>query len=204
MVEILERPELILKPEEIDEERRPQLAFMLDIFQGKVWRLSEEALSDETGHTRLLLLVDTGGQYAFIEDTAASPEHGLEEGYRLLNLPEEALAHFTSLLAPPKRKESTGRPRKYTLAREGEEIFRQHTYEGASIKKLAKSYEMSPTTVQKLLNQFRLEAARKLVSGEWELSDTDGHYEQNLAVLKWAAEHSEGEEKQSFLALLPA
>lgn len=190
MQEIMERPDLILKPEDIDEERRPQLSFMLGIFGGKVWRLSEELLSDEPGHSRLLLLVDTGGQYALIEDAAASPGHGMEENYRLLNLPEEALGSLAGLLLPPRRKESTGRPPKYTLAREGEEIFRQHTYEGVSIKKLAKAYQMSPTTVQKLLNQARLEAARKIRSGAWELKEGDEHYEQNLAILKWAETHA--------------
>lgn len=75
------------------------------------------------------------------------------------------------------------------------EIFLAHVYEGQSIKRIALERDMSPTTVQKLLNEARLIAADNLVQGVWSASPDSANYQKNLDVLAWAAQHTTGEKK---------
>ena len=205
MFDLASHPEMLLNVDSVDSVRRPRLAAMLEIFPGNAWLLSEENISDDPTQTRMLILIADGENVGLIDDTAADSELRSEESYHMTNLNEQALASVSALLAIPQarvRKESTGRPPKYSAEREGASIFIQHVYEGMSIKKLANEYDMSPTTVQKLLNQARLTAARKLLSGEWQLSKDSPNYQKNLEVMRWAVEHTKGEEQQNLKMFL--
>ena len=201
MFQLQERPELKIGPADIDAQLRPQLAAMLHLAGGEAWLLSEEGMGTEPEHTRLLILLASAGQFVLIED-ALMP--GSEETYRQTTLSGQALESLSALMAPrvPPRQAPAGRPPKYSLANEGTEIFIRHLYENMSIKKLAREYQMSPTTVQKLLNQARSRAARQMLSGEWPLTVGTAHYQQDISVLIWAASHLSREEQAACRQLL--
>ena len=61
---------------------------------------------------------------------------------------------------------------------------------------------MSPTTVQKLLNKSRLQAADNFLSGTWTISKDSLNWEKNLKVLEWAIQHSSGVKRQQYEQLL--
>ena len=201
MFQLKERPELKIKPEDVNADLRPQLSTMLYLTGGEAWLLSEESLGTDPEHTRLLILLASAGQFVLIEDTLMP---GSEEAYRQTSLSEEAMESLSALMAPlfPQQRVPAGRPPKYSLANEGTEIFIRHLYENMSIKKLAREYQMSPTTVQKLLNQARSRAARQMLSGEWPLTAGTAHYQQDISVLAWAASHLDKDEQAACRQLL--
>lgn len=188
MFQLKERPELKISPADINADLRPQLSAMLCLAGGEAWLLSEDSMGDGPDYARLLILLSSAGQFVLIEDTLMP---GAEESYRQTTLPGKALESLASLMAPAAlpRSFSAGRPPKYSLANEGTEIFIRHLYEKMSIKKLAREYRMSPTTVQKLLNQARSRAARQMLAGDWPLTPGTAHYQQDLSVLLWASTH---------------
>ena len=149
----------------------------------------------------MTVLIVSAGTWGLITDTPASLEGG--ENYQITVLTEEARQNLKTLLGVPEkvRKESTGRPKKYSAEREGMDIFLAHTYEGQSIKSIAIERDMSPTTVQKLLNEARFLAADHLVDGTWSATPGTANYQKNLAVLAWAAEHGTGEKRAAYAQL---
>lgn len=178
--------------------RRPQLAEMLAIAEGSAYLLSSEG---GEGDERMTVLIVSAGTWGLITDAPANLERG--EEYRLTVLTTEARKNLRLLLGIPEkvRKESTGRPKKYTVEQDGMEIFLAHVYEGLSIKRIALERDMSPTTVQKLLNEARLIAADNLVQGVWSASPDSANYQKNLDVLAWAAQHSVGEKRAAYAQL---
>ncbi len=198
------RAQYLLSPEDIRAETRPKLADMLSIAEGSAYLLSTEILSAIPGDERLVVLIMGKGSWGLIEDTPASPDGSVSEQYRAIILDEIAAETMRSLIAPPvkKRKESTGRPPKYSLEQEGADIFIQHIYEGQSIKSIAKEHGMSPTTVQKLLNRTRLQAADNFLKGTWTISKDSLNWEKNLKILEWAIHHSSGVKRQQYEQLL--
>ena len=198
------KDDLLLTADDIDRMRRPRLAEMLDIAAGAAYLLSDEGQSTRASDERMTVLIVSAGTWGLITDTPADLERG--EDYQITVLTEEARRNLRALLAIPERvrKESTGRPKKYTALREGMDIFLAHVYEGQSIKSIANERNMSPTTVQKLLNEARLLAADKFVSGEWSADPTSENFQKNLAVLAWAAAHSTGEKHAAYERLRSA
>ena len=182
----------LLLPEDIDRMRRPRLAEMLAIAKGSAYLLSSEG---EDGDERLTVLIVSAGTWGLITDAPADLERG--EDYQIMTLTEGARKSLRTLLGIPEkvRKESTGRPKKYSVEKDGMEIFLAHVYEGQSIKRIALERDMSPTTVQKLLNDARIIAADNLVKGVWSASPDSANYQKNLDVLAWAAQHTTGEKK---------
>lgn len=195
-----DRDQLLLRLADINAETRPKLADMLSIVEGSAYLLSTEILSATPGDERLVVLVMGGGSWGIIEDLPASPDGSAPEQYRTIVLDEIAVGALRSLIAPPAktRKESTGRPPKYSLEDEGAEIFIQHVYEGQSIKSIARERHMSPTTVQKLLNKTRIQAADNFLSGTWTISRDSLNWEKNLKILQWAIDHSSGSKRQQY------
>ena len=198
------RNHLLLSRKDIDPKYRPKLDDMLAIAEGSAYILSSEILSALPGDERLTVLIKSGNSIGIIEDIPANPEEGTEEKYRTIVLDDIATATLAELISPPKknRKESTGRPPKYSLEQEGTDIFIQHVYEGQSIKSIAEEHHMSPTTVQKLLNRSRLQAADNFVNGIWPLSKDSINWEKNLKLLQWAIQHSTGIKRQQYETLL--
>ncbi len=197
------RNHLLLSRKDIDPKYRPKLDDMLAIAEDSAYLLSSEILSALPGDERLTVLIKSGNSIGIIEDIPANPEEGTEEKYRTIVLDDIATATLAELISSPKknRKESTGRPPKYSLAQEGTDIFIQHVYEGQSIKSIAEEHHMSPTTVQKLLNRSRLQAADNFVNGIWPLSKDSINWEKNLKLLQWAIQHSTGIKRQQYEAL---
>ena len=198
------RDQYLLRSEDVNGESRPKLADMLSIAEGSAYLLSTEILSATPGDERLVVLIMGGGSWGLIEDIPASPDGSVPEQYRAIILDEIAAEAMRSLIAPPvkKRKESTGRPPKYSLDQEGADIFIQHIYEGQSIKSIAREHHMSPTTVQKLLNKTRLRAADNFLKGTWTISKDSLNWEKNLKILEWAIQHSSGVKRQQYEQLL--
>ncbi len=194
------RDQFLLRVGDINAETRPRLADMLSIAEGAAYLLSTEILSEVPGDERLVVLIMGGGSWGIIEDIPASPDGESPEQYRAIILDEIAAETMRSLVAPPARtrKESTGRPPKYSIAQEGADIFIQHIYEGQSIKSIAKEHHMSPTTVQKLLNKTRLQAADNFLNGTWTISRDSLNWEKNLKILQWAIDHSSGVKRQQY------
>lgn len=191
---------LLIHPEDIDPERRPKLAEMLSIVDGFAYLLSTESLSADPDDNRLVIFIMSPGTCGLIEDSPAHPESGGEEYYHATLLDDISIISLRSLIAPPPkvRKESTGRPPKYSMEQEGTDIFIQYVYEGQSIKSIAQEHKMSPTTVQKLLNQSRLRAADNFVSGVWHMSPESVNWSKNLQIMQWAIKHSTGEKQQAY------
>ena len=185
----------LLLLEDIDRMRRPRLAEMLTIAEGSAYLLSSEGAE---GDERLTVLIVSAGTWGLIVDAPADLEKG--EDYQIMILTAEARKNLRMLFGIPEkvRKESTGRPKKYSVEKDGMEIFLAHVYEGQSIKRIALERDMSPTTVQKLLNEARLIAADNLVKGVWAASPDSESYQKNLDVLAWAARHSTGEKKAAY------
>ena len=198
------RDHLLLHANDINAETRPKLAEMLSIAEGSAYLLSTEILSAVPGDERLVVLIISGETWGLIEDIPASPDGDTPEDYRTIILDEIAVETMRALIAPPvkKRKESTGRPPKYSIDQEGTDIFIQHVYEGQSIKSIAREHHMSPTTVQKLLNKTRLQAADNFLNGTWALSKESLNWEKNLKILEWAIDHSNGVKRQQYEQLM--
>lgn len=194
----------LIRLSDIDGSARPKLADMLALVEGTAYLLSAEPLSDEEGDERLSVLIRGEDSWGFIEDVPATSDGTLGEEYKAIVLDKDALDSLTKLIAPKVRgrKESTGRPPKYSMAAEGTSIFVKHVYEGKSIKSLANEYGMSPTTVQKLLNKARMKAAESILNGETTVSEDSDRRSKDLSVVEWAAGHSKGGMKQKFTEFL--
>ena len=192
------KEDLLLTSDDIDRMRRPRLAEMLDIAAGSAYLLSAEGQTTRASDERMTVLIVSSSTWGLITDTPADLERG--ENYQITVLTAEARENLRTLLGIQQkvRKESTGRPKKYTVERDGMDIFLAHVYEGQSIKSIALERDMSPTTVQKLLNEARFLAADNLVSGTWSATPGTPSYQKNLAVLAWAAEHATGEKKAAY------
>ena len=193
-----------LKITDIDVAGRPKLAEMLSLTGDTAYLLSTEALSEVEGDERLTILIKGQESWGLIEDIPISSDGNIGEAYNAMILDETAVKSLLKLVAPDVRgrKESTGRPNKYSMEEEGMYIFIQHVYGGQSIKSLADEYRMSPTTVQKLLNQARREAAANILCGNTDMSPGAPRREENLNILRWAVKHNTGHTKVQYEELL--
>ena len=119
------RAQYLLRTEDINAEARPKLADMLSIAEGSAYLLSTEILSATPGDERLVVLIMGSGSWGLIEDIPASPDGTVPEQYHATILDEIAAETLRALISPPVkvRKESTGRPPKYSLSQEGADIF---------------------------------------------------------------------------------
>ena len=181
--------------DDVDKLTRPKLADIIAITEGRSYLLSQDE------EERLLVLVKSDGGWGFIEDSPATlDEENRPEQYKAIVLDNAALESLAKLIAPlvRNRRESSGRPPKYSVGEEGGYIFFQHIYMGQSIKSLAAEFKMSPTTVQKLLNIARREAADNIVEGNLDMSPDSPNFFKHLKILKWAMEHSESPVKEVY------
>ena len=153
----------------------------------------------------LLLLLQEADSWKLVEDTAADPSRGQVEVYHELAIDPEGLPVLCRLAqqaaeATPSRP--PGRPAVYDDAKEGQDIYVAHVYEGKSIRTIAKDMKMSPSTVQKILNRVRFQVADKLVAGELSLTPDPFAYGPSLDVLRWAMKNSEGELQEKYRTFL--
>ena len=194
----------LIRAGDIDSMNRPKLADMLAIADGMAYLLSAEPLSETEGDERLTVLIKGEESWGLIEDIPVSADGNTPESYNALILDAGAVQAMLKLVAPEVRgrKESTGRPSKYSMEEEGTYIFFQHIYQGQSINSLAREYKMSPTTVQKLLNQARREAAANILCGNTDMSPDAPRREENMGILRWAVKHSTGHTKAQYEELL--
>ncbi len=153
----------------------------------------------------LVLLLQESDTWKIVEDTAADPSRGQVEVYHELAIDPEGLPVLCRLAqqavaAAPSR--APGRPAVYDDAKEGQDIYVAHVYEGKSIRTIARDMNMSPSTVQKLLNRVRFQVADKLVAGELPLTPDSFAYAPSLDVLRWAMKNSSGELQEKYRAFL--
>lgn len=210
--------DLCLQPDQIDEKKRPRLAEMLEIADGASYLLSSEGTETAAEDERMTVLIVTDGMWGIVTDTPACPEKKVEEAYHITVLTNEARDRLRMLLksegeereagartsAEKDEKEqeenlsrrAPGRPQKYTVEKDGAEIFFSFVYDGMSIQDIARERRMSPTTVQKLLNESRIAAADKLVSGEYAFLRGAADYEKKREVLIWARDHEKAAQKK--------
>jgi transposase len=215
--------DLRLLPDQVDEKKRPRLAEMLEIADGQSYLLSSEGTETAAEDERMTVLIVTEGMWGIVTDTPAQPEKKVEEAYHITVLTNEARDRLRMLLKSEgeeredeaaaateaeieqeeNARRSPGRPQKYTVEKDGAEIFFSFVYDGMSIQDIAKERKMSPTTVQKLLNESRVAAADKLVSGEYAFLRGAADYEEKREVLIWARDHEkEPQKKKAYEARL--
>lgn len=182
----------------IDRELRPRLFEMIAIAGGEAYILSKETLSDEEGDEKLLLLLVGEGTSMLMEDSPKSLDGEADEIYKAMIIDDEAKDNLTKILLPKgkNRKESTGRPRVY-YEDVAAAIFMENYIDKLSIKKISFRRNMSPTTVQKLLNEYRLELAEKIANGE-NITIMENDTENKLKILEWAISKSEGEKRRKY------
>ncbi len=186
----------VLKLEMIDKEKRPRLFEMMSIVKDKAYVLSTEVLSDAPGDEKLLVVLIGENNFLLIEDTPKNGED--DEVYRAILVDEAAKNILASIISPVKiRKESPGRPKVYNddTARE---LFVENFYNNVSIKKLSFQRNMSPTTIQKLLNEYRMKLAEAMVAGEDITEINNDDYDGKLRLIEWAISKKRGEDRRRF------
>ena len=95
-------------------------------------------------------------------------------------------------------REPVGRPPLYSVDNEGNDIFMRQVYGGETIRGIAKDKRMSPSTVQKLLNEAKMQTAQKLFSGELPLLKDSPYWTKNIALLRWAVKRMHGKERADY------
>ena len=81
--------DLCLQPDQIDENKRPRLAEMLEIADGASYLLSSEGTETAAGDERMTVLIVTDGMWGIVTDTPACPEKKVEEAYHITVLTNE-------------------------------------------------------------------------------------------------------------------
>lgn len=182
----------------VNKETRKHLFEMMSIAGGEAYILSREILSDEPDDEKLFVLIIGEGNLLLIEDTPKSLDGEFEEVYKAMLIDDEARENLANILAPTRktRKESTGRPKVY-LNDMAETVFLENYRDKISIKKISFKRNMSPTTIQKLLNEYRLNLAEKIANGE-EVAVIDDNTENKLNILEWAISKCEGEKRRRY------
>ena len=186
----------VLKPDMVDRDERPRLFEMLSIVKDKAYVLSREILSDLPGDEKLIVVLIGENNFLLIEDTPKNG--GDDEVYRAILVDETAKDILASIISPVKiRKESPGRPRIYTddTARE---LFVANFFDNVSIKKLSFKKNMSPTTIQKLLNEYRMNIAEAIIAGEDITVIKNDDKESKLKIIEWAISKKRGDERRRF------
>ena len=150
----------------------------------------------------LLILSIEDGLWRLIEDTAADPSRGQVEIYREMSIDESGMPIICRVASRWGTDRTPGRPSVYDDAKEGQEIFVSHVYEGKSIRAIAADMKMSPSTVQKILNRVRLSVAEKMLKGELMLSPDSPTYSKSLDVLRWAMRNTKGEAQEKYRQFL--
>lgn len=188
----------LLNIETVNKETRPRLFEMISIAGGDAYILSREVLSDAPDDEKLLVLVMGDGNLLLIEDTPKSADGEADEIYKAMLIDDTARENIAKILAPAgrPRKESTGRPKVYHEDM-AEEIFKDNYKNNLSIKKISFKRNMSPTTVQKLLNEYRAGLADKILNGE-DVMIIDNDAEHKLKILEWAISKSKGEKRRNY------
>lgn len=182
----------------INRELRPTLFEMVAIAGGEAYILSKEVLSDEEGDEKLLVLLVGENTLLLIEDTPKSIDGASNEIYKAMLIDDGARENLAKILVPTGkiRKESTGRPKIY-LEDMAATVFLENYTEKLSIKKISFKRNMSPTTVQKLLNEYRFKLAEKIANGE-SITIMENDPETKLKILEWAISKSEGEKRRKY------
>ena len=139
---------------QINQTSRPKLTKVLEQADCCYLLDGELAKSKKADVGSLTVLAEYGERWEIIID---SPICGDEEEYfRKMSLSDKAINNICEILGKkvelPKRKESTGRPKKYGIA-EAQEA-RKLKAEGLSIRKIAEKMGASTYTVQTLLNSM--------------------------------------------------
>ena len=188
----------ILNVDTVNRELRPRLYEMIAIAGGEAYILSREELSDAEDDEKLLVLLMGEGTMLLIEDSPKSLDGESDEIYKALLLDDDARENLAKILVPIAkiRKESTGRPKVY-LEDMAETIFLENYIDKLSIKKISFKRNMSPTTVQKLLNEYRLKLAERIANGE-EVTIIENDTENKLKILEWAISRTEGDKRRKY------
>ena len=95
-----------------------------------------------------------------------------------------------------KERDTAGRPPVYSVEREGHDILVRHVYGGETIRHLAADMNMSPSTVQKLLNEAKMRMAEQFFDGEMPLLKDSPYWQQNIALMRWAVKRMKGKHRQ--------
>lgn len=188
----------LLNTETVDREKRPRLFEMISISGKDACVLSSEVLSDAPDDEKLLVLVMGEDNLLLIEDSPKSAENEADESYKAMLIDGVARENLAKILLPTgkTRKESTGRPKVYHKDT-AKELFIDNYKNNISIKKISFRRNMSPTTVQKLLNEYRTELADRIVKGE-EVKEIDDDTENKLKILEWAISKTKGEKRRGY------
>lgn len=188
----------LLNIETVNRDTRPRLFEMISIAGGNAHVLSSEVLSDAPDDEKLLVLVMGAGNSLIIEDTPKSADGEIDEVYKAMLIDDDARENLAKILAPAGRlrKESTGRPKLYHED-VAEELFIDNYQKNLSIKKISFRRNMSPTTVQKLLNEYRMNLANKIANNE-DIPIIANDTENKLKILEWAITKSTGEIRRNF------
>lgn len=188
----------ILNVETINRELRPRLFEMVAIAGGKAYILSSEILSEAEDDEKLLVLLTGEDTLLLIEDTPKSADGESDEIYKAVLIDNDARENLAKILVPDikVRKESTGRPKVYHEDM-AETIFLENYLDKLSIKKISFKRNMSPTTVQKLLNEYRMNLAERIAGGE-DITIIENDTENKLKILEWAISKSEGDVRRKY------
>ena len=155
---------------------------------------------DRKGYLLLLALEEE--QWRILESVSLDHSKGRMEELHEMPIEKEGIEVIRMALKHWSAEKPPGRPAKYDVEREGQEIFVYHVYGGKTIRAIAKDMHMGPATVQKLLNRVRFEVAEKFVRGELPLTSDAPNYEKNLGVLRWAVKNSFGETRTRYADFL--
>ena len=149
-------------------------------------------LSTDDSLGKITVLVVDGENWRIMEDDWAD-----DNGFREIVIKKEGVAAIGKLTNQVvKSNETAGRPPVYTVEHEGNDIFMRHIYGGETIRGLARDLNMSPSTVQKLLNETKLRMAEKFFNGEMPLLKDSPYWQKNIALLRWAVKRMRGKKRQ--------
>ena len=147
---------------------------------------------DAAGKITVLAIFDKS--WHIMEDMWDDPQ-----GFKELIIGEDGAAAIAELVRQKfSGHDTVGRPPIYSVNNEGNDIFMRQFYGGETIRGIAREKRMSPSTVQKLLNEAKMQTAQKLFSGELPLLKDSPYWQKNIALLRWAVKRLHGKERAAY------
>ena len=140
---------------------------------------------------KITVLAISGQSWLIIEDMWDNPD-----GFRETPISSDGVTIIAEIVREKfSGRDTVGRPPIYTIDNEGNDIFMRQVYGGETIRAIAKEKHMSPSTVQKLLNEAKMQTAKKFFSGELPLLKDSPYWTKNIALLRWAIKRMHGKER---------
>lgn len=151
-------------------------------------------LSTDDAAGKITVLAVKNNAWHIMEDMWDAPQ-----GFRETIIDSNGVATISELVRQKSSGHDTvGRPPLYSVDNEGNEIFMRQVYGGDTIRAIAREKQMSPSTVQKLLNEAKMQTAQKLFSGELPLLKDSPYWQKNIALLRWAVKRLHGKERAAY------